>query len=361
MDVPEGQPAPHHRVDERWIGERVDSFLQHHYPSWSKEMIYNLVRSGHIYRMKAHTGKRSFGSVSSRLEKNDILVLPPTLPPGYEKMIPSPVEIETDEPRTKLSKKVRETAESWVLYKNEHVIVLNKPTGVPVHQTKDIGINIQDMLSCWRYTYDRNPVLCHYLDAETSGCLVLARTVNAQRMLHHMFTRRFAPNNVFWAMLTSTPKANVGRVRMHMEVERGDGPNAERIIVRPKPSEKSRVATAEFTVNEKLAEYGCWISFYPLTDRRHQLRIMSAHALRAPIMGDGRYGGNAAFPEALKSFWDPHDKGIALHLHHRRIQLPYRTSTGLYVCVDAPLPHHMAKTWDALAWDKDAADPFVRA
>ena len=82
-----GPPCPHHRINDPWVGERVDTFLAHYYPSWNKEITYNLVRSGHIYRMKAHVGKRLTARMDDRLERNDVLVLPAELPVGYNRMI----------------------------------------------------------------------------------------------------------------------------------------------------------------------------------------------------------------------------------------------------------------------------------
>ena len=376
QEVDRGTTPHHYRVQDPWVGSRLDAFLSHHHPEWNPEVVYKLVRAGHIFRMKSHTGNtvRS-SSVGDRLERNDVVVLPPHLPMGYERFLTPSIPEVTETAREKFSSRVRNLAQSWVLFKNAHVIVINKPPGVPVHQSPDsTAVNIQDMLPLWRYTNPHRPSLVHLLDKETSGCLILARTPSAHRMLHPMFVRRCVPTNVYWALLSSAPKARVGRIRMHMEFTRplqhDDKGNptskttrreGERIIVRPIPSEHSKAAIAEYTVNETLSQYGAWVSFYPLTNHRHQIRIMAAHALRSPILGDAKYGGNAAYPGALRTFWDPEDRGISLHLHHRRIQLPYKhKASGEWICVDAPLPPHMERTWDTLGWNKSAHDPFIQ-
>lgn len=65
---------------------------------------------------------------------------------------------------------------------------------------------------------------------------------------------------------------------------------------------------------------------------------MTAHALRCPILGDGLYGGEAAFPRSLFMLYDHADKALPLHLHHRKIQLPYKSRSGKFICVTAPVP-----------------------
>lgn len=176
-------------------------------------------------------------------------------------------------------------------------------------------------------------------------------------MLSRMFHRRVVPNNVYWAVLAGTPQARFARIRMHLEIDKSSG--SDRIVVRPTPTDKSKVALSEFVVNGEAGDYASFASFYPLSSVRHQLRIMAAHALRIPIIGDGRFGGEAAFPQSLSGFWNPADKSLQMHLHHRKIQLPYRDRSGKHYCITAPLPEHMKTTFRRLAWPSDLDDPLI--
>ncbi|EPY19273.1 23S rRNA pseudouridine955/2504/2580 synthase [Strigomonas culicis] len=249
-------------------------------------------------------------------------------------------------------------AHNMVLFKNEHVIVINKPSGVPMMPTNNpLDMNIADMLPAWKYTNTHKPIVCHNLDTETSGCVVLARTNNAHRMLGRMFVKRVVPNSVYWGFCVGRPSVNYGRIRMHFEIQKGN--RGSTIVARPSPTKDSKVGIAEFVVNASALEFGSFISLYPLTTRRHQERIMAAHALRCPILGDAKYGGESAFPRSLALFWDPEDKSLPLHLHHRKIQLPYKNGAGEFVCVTAPLPAYMEKTFKKLGWPCNADDPLI--
>jgi 23S rRNA-/tRNA-specific pseudouridylate synthase len=263
-----------------------------------------------------------------------------------------------DRPKFILSARAKEMAHDMVLFKNEHVLVINKPSGVPMTPTNRGEMNISDMLPAWRYTNAQKPFLCHFLDRETSGCVVLARSKNSLRMLARTFVKRVVPNNVFWGFCVGKPAANYGRIRMHLELTRGNG--GDIIVARPAPTKDTKVALAEYVVNANALEYGSFVSFYPLTARRNQERIMAAHALRCPLLGDAKFGGDSAYPQSLAMFWDPEQKGkLPLHLHHRKIQLPYKNAAGEFICVTAPLPEHMKRTFQKLGWPTEADDPLI--
>ena len=93
-----------------------------------------------------------------------------------------------------------------------------------------------------------------------------------------------------------------------------------------------------------------WLEMEPKTGRTHQLR---AHCvvLGTPIIGDGKYGGRAAFLDGLNL-----DK--SLHLHARAVRLPH--PRGGVIEVVAPLPPHFLTAFQSLNFnEKDAGKPFV--
>lgn len=395
-----------HVIDAQWLGQRVDEFLLQHHPQWPYESVRKLVEQGHIYRYRKN-GKRRYTRVTDRLEFDELLVVPTdahweilTAPSGVrDRGVASSSSSSSATPATHtafqdsqqnddaklqpkfhLSAKAREYASKMVLFKNEHVIVLNKPFNVPVHPTSAGEVNITDLLPAWRFTNAHNPMLMHTLDRETSGILVLARNKNAFRSLQRMFSSRcVTPNRVFWGVCVGRPAVNYGRVRMHLELTK-DARGSKRIIARPTPTKDSRVAIAEFVVNTAALEFASFVSFYPLTARSQQQRLMAAHALRSPLLGDGMFGGESAFPQSLSLLWDVERRGLSskssssssssssgveaektipLHLHHRKIQLPYKNAKGEFICVTAPLPEHMKRTFERFGWPDEVDDPLI--
>ena len=58
----------------------------------------------------------------------------------------------------------------WVIYQDENVIVLNKPSGIPVHAGKGGGVNLEQFFGLLRFEQPERPKLAHRLDKDTSGC-----------------------------------------------------------------------------------------------------------------------------------------------------------------------------------------------
>ena len=88
-----------------------------------------------------------------------------------------------------------------------------------------------------------------------------------------------------------------------------------------------------------------WLVLSPLTGRTHQLRVHMA-AIGHPVIGDRKYGGeNAAASDGVDAM---------LHLHARGLRLPHPGGGELHVT--APLPDHMARTWDLLGFDPRDGD-----
>src|SRR5690606_4031240 len=90
------------------------------------------------------------------------------------------------------------------------------------------------------------------------------------------------------------------------------------------------------------AQKASWVAFKPLTGRTHQLRV-HAGALGTPIVGDGKYGGPAAFLDGIIS--------KKMHLHAREITISH--PAGGELTVTAPLDRHMAESWKLLGFHEN--------
>jgi 23S rRNA pseudouridine955/2504/2580 synthase len=119
------------------------------------------------------------------------------------------------------------------------------------------------------------------------------------------------------------------------------------MIVDPKNGQK---AYTNYEVIEVAGRQAAFVAFMPKTGRTHQIRVHAAHA-GFPLLGDEKYGVKAAIE----------GPGITqrLHLHARSLEFSH-PATRKRMKLVAPLPSDLARTWDALGFQKKPDhEPFA--
>lgn len=222
-----------------------------------------------------------------------------------------------------------------MLYRDDDVLILDKPGGLPVHYGCKVQIHLEQFLDAVAFDRSEPPKLAHRLDKDTSGCLVLGRHGQALTLLGRLFMGHRI-EKVYWAVVEGIPAESCGRIDLPLLKLAGE--NGARMKVHP----KGKKAVTDYRI---LAEDGrkAWLELRPHTGRTHQLRAHCA-ALGTPILGDATYG---------------HDRAPAqpLHLHARAIRLPW---PGRPIAAEAPLPAAMAATFAAcnFNWrEKESGNP----
>ncbi|MDP8916928.1 MAG: RluA family pseudouridine synthase, partial [Pseudomonadota bacterium] len=235
---------------------------------------------------------------------------------------------------------------SLVLYEDEEVLALNKPSGLAVQGGSKTTKHIDRLLSAWGEGMDR-PRLVHRLDRDTSGVLVLGKTPAAAARLSGAFAKRRA-EKIYWAIVSGEPKPAQGTIELHL-VKAGVG---DREIVRPADPKEfgAEPAETDYLTVSRAGRRATWLALRPHTGRTHQLR---AHmkAIGHPILGDPKYGDetSAALSGELK-----------LQLHARRLALPHPSSGHLIL--EAPLSPELRAGFEQFGFDEHEAapDPFPR-
>jgi 23S rRNA pseudouridine955/2504/2580 synthase len=317
-------------------GGRLDRWLKRRFPGLTQGQIQKWLRTGQL-RVDGHRAK-----AGQRLDVGQIVRIPPSISEVAasagsrpEKSIP---------PR--ISDRDRDELLSRVLWRDDNVLAINKPAGLAVQGGTGTTHHLDAMLDFLRFDAKERPRLVHRLDRDTAGVLLLARTARAATSLTEAFRTR-AVRKLYWAAVVGLPKELQGLINLKITKQMGRG--GEKMVPDP---EAGMHAETLYRVVERAGRRVAWIAMEPLTGRTHQLRVHTV-AIGIPILGDGKYGGQAAFVDGVGF-------GRGLHLLARTICFP--DLSGRMIEVTAPLPPHMSQTWNTLGFDEAMgsleADPF---
>ncbi|MDJ0948192.1 MAG: RluA family pseudouridine synthase [Alphaproteobacteria bacterium] len=309
---------------------RLDRWFKRHFPGLAHGQLQKLLRTGQI-RVEGRRAK-----ANQRLAPGQQIRVPP---------LAAPVE-PTPKPTPRLDPEDAAALRAAVLYRDDAVIALNKPPGLAVQGGSRVAVHLDAMLDALRFGAPDRPRLVHRLDKDTSGVLLLGRTPAAAARLATAF-RRKATRKLYWALVVGVPKPRSGTV--DLALAKGPAHGGERMMAGVKDGKR---AVTRYHVLEAAGREVAWLALSPITGRTHQLRAHCA-ALGTPILGDGKYGGKGAFLQG-------HGVSRKMHLHAREIALA--RPDGSLLTVAAPLPEHMARSFQFFGFDPAAAeDPFAPA
>ena len=298
-------------VSQDGAQSRLDRYLKRNVTGLTQGVIQKLCRMGKI----RIDGKRA--EAGTHLTEGATITLPPIAAPAPAK----PRQTVPMDPR-----RVREL-EAMVLYRDDSVIVLNKPAGLPTQGGRNIPMHLDGMLDLLRFESPERPKLVHRLDRDTSGVLLLARGTQAAARLAAAFRGRDV-EKIYLALLTGVPQPQNGRIDLPLARIVSGGTARAQPAGRQDPD--ALKAITDYKILDHAGRKYALAELAPQTGRMHQLR---AHclALGTPIVGDAAYG--AVFPEGLAP---------QLHLHARRLTFPH--PEGGLLTIEADLPRHMRES-----------------
>lgn len=251
------------KIDANSDGQRVDNFLLKHLPGVPKSHVYRLLRSGQVRvdggRVKA----------DRRLVAAEEVRIPPVRMADPREAIRPPDRV------------LDELRES-VVFEDDHYLAINKPDGISSHGGTGQLYGVIEAIRAWdKYSFIE---LCHRLDRDTSGLLLLAKSRPALLRAQSAFRegdltkRYFALLSGKWKGEDRDVDAALVKVRLgdvsHVQLDE-DG----------KPS-KSRFSPRAKFQNAVLCEVEIF------SGRTHQIRV-HALALGHPVVGDAKYGERA--------------------------------------------------------------------
>ncbi len=309
------------RIPEEAAGRRFDQVLAELFPDFSRSRLATWVRAGRALLDGVPVKPRH------KVAGGELVELDP-VPEPDERVHPEPIALD-------------------IVHQDAAILVINKPPGLVVHPAagKRAG-TLQNAL------LHHDPALAtvpragivHRLDKDTSGLMVVARTLAAHKSLVDQLQGRSMGREydvVVRGVVTAgaTVDAPIGRhpsQRKRMAVVEDGKPAASVYRVRERYRAHSRLSV-------KLQ-----------SGRTHQIRVHMAH-VRHPVVGDPVYGGRPAFPKgvsaALRAALERFPRQA---LHAESLQLIHPES-GEEAAWSAPCPADMQALIDRLREDAEAA------
>ena len=287
--MPQDRPQVRHlSVSSKEEGQRIDNFLLRQLPGVPKSHVYRLLRSGQV---RVNGGR---AKPERKLTIGDDIRIPPVRVAEKGEAVRPPDEV---------LNRLREA----VVYEDPHYLVLSKPAGYASHGGTGLPFGVIEAIRAWdKYEFIE---LCHRLDRDTSGVLLLAKSrpalLRAQRAFHDGLAdkRYFALLIGRWRGEAREVDAALVKDRLasgerYVEIDEEDGkPSRSRFT----PQARYRDATL------------CEVEIF--SGRTHQIRV-HALALGHPVAGDRKYGER----EEHKPLRERGLKRMFLHSHF--LQLP---------------------------------------
>lgn len=290
-DYPENEKSEARfiEIDEERAGQRIDNFLMAQLRGVPKSMIYKILRTGQV-RVNKGRAKPVY-----RLEAGDVVRIPP-LRVGAETEEVSP------------GQGALRQIEQSILFEDDGLIVLNKPSGIAVHGGSGVSYGVIEAMRKLRPEL-QGLELVHRLDRDTSGCLLLAKKRSALRQLHELI-RTGKVGKHYLALCQG--KWRGGSREVDAPLLKNTLSSGERMV---KVSPEGKEARSRFTPQQRF-KAATLMEVELMTGRTHQIRVHAAHCGH-PLAGDDKYG-DKAFNLQMKEL------GLRrLFLHAYRLYFPW--------------------------------------
>ncbi|MCB4227577.1 23S rRNA pseudouridine(955/2504/2580) synthase RluC [Mannheimia haemolytica] len=290
-------------ISEDEAGQRLDNFLLAKLKGVPKSLIYRIVRKGEV-RVNKGRIKPEY-----KLQPDDLVRVPPVR-----------VAEKNEAPISTKLNKVAEL-ESQILYEDDSMLVINKPSGIAVHGGSGLSFGVIEALRALR-PQARFLELVHRIDRDTSGILLVAKKRSALRSLHEQLREKVVQKD-YLALVRGQWQAHTKVIKAPLL--KNELASGERIV---RVSEEGKPSETRFSIEERYAN-ATLVKASPITGRTHQIRVHTQYAGH-PIALDDKYG-DAEFDSKMKEVGL---QRLFLHAHAIRFEHP---KTGEEMGITAPL------------------------
>ena len=295
------------RVDKNSAGVRVDKFLMQNYEV-GFPLIQKLIRS-------------------KKIKINDRAIAKPIkIEVDDEVAIFADLKIRkiNEKPRDFVSQRKIDEFFSYKIFEDEHILAIDKPSGLAVQGRSIARASIDDILYNLK-RQDINLHLVHRIDRDTSGILLLAKNKKAAAMLNDHFKSKTI-TKTYQALLLGNLSKDEGVIDIPLKKKRVAG--MEKVYPDVVNGDK---AVSKYKLIKNYQDY-CHVEMQPITGRTHQLRV-HAKEIGCPIIGDFKYGGRKVIKKEIAD---------RLCLHAAKINIA--NYFGKILEIKAKIPDFMTKS-----------------
>jgi 23S rRNA pseudouridine955/2504/2580 synthase len=295
--------ARHLLVDAGSAGQRLDNFLLRVLKGAPKTLVYRVIRSGEVRVNKGRAG------ADTRLAEGDDVRLPPLRLPDRSLQPVAP-------PR-----------EFPLLYEDEQLLAIDKPSGVAVHGGSGVSFGVIEQLRRAR-PQARFLELVHRLDKETSGILLLAKKRSALTALQDQFRARDT-GKTYAALVAGAWPTRLKVIDLALEKTLdAAGERHVRVVAGEHPAGRRSISLVK--VVQRLPGFTL-LDVSIKTGRTHQIRVHLATSGH-PIAGDPKYGDFALNRRLAREL-----RFARMFLHARELAFDHPVSAER-ITLQCPLP-----------------------
>ena len=246
------------KVNQDNDGRRIDNYLMSIYKNIPKSKIYSIIRKGEV---RVNSGRVK---PNSKIQSDDLIRIPPYLTEDKKDF------------KQIIDKNLKNLIKNNIIFENSNYIVINKPSGIAVHGGTKNSIGIIDII---RSIHSDTIDLCHRIDKETSGCLVLSKNKKSNKWFNKSLIDKKIKKK-YLAIL----KGHLGSNKeIKTLINKSETSNKKSFI-----SDDGKESISIFKPKLKLNS-SCLTEIEIFTGRTHQIRVQSNH-IGHPVLNDDRYG-----------------------------------------------------------------------
>ncbi len=299
-------------ITELQSGQRIDNFLIRYFNNVPKSRVYQMIRKGEV-RINKGRIKQTY-----KLVTGDVVRIPPVFETAKKSIIPSD--------------NIKKLILDSIIYQDDEIVVLNKPANFCVHGGSGQSSGVIETIRSTGDDYS-NLELVHRLDKDTSGCLILAKSIPVLRKLN-LNLKNGEINKTYIALLSGQIKQHEWVIDNPLSKNMSQG--GERIVSINSSGKKAVTKI----VRKRVFEDTSLVNVSLITGRTHQIRVHSS-SVGHPILGDRKYGNR----EQNRKYKNKGLRRIFLHASKLDFILPI---SGKRIVIEAPLSQDLQRVLELI-------------